>query len=328
VDGPGFAQIAEIQRTRIVAGMVDAACERGAANVTIADVVARSGVSRRTFYEIFSDREDCFLAAFEDALALASARVRSACGSERRWVDQLRAGLSALLLFLDEEPKLGRLLVCESLCERRVLARRNQAIAQLAGFVDEGRHERRSGQGAVAPPLLYAEGAVGGALSILHNLFAAGETGPYVELTGQLMAMIVLPYRGPAAAHRELARPIEAAPAHRPPASGSLAGLFKDAGMRLTYRTVRVLMSVAELGREGVCPSNKQIGDRAEVRDQGQISKLLHRLQRAGLIDNKGARPGQGAPNAWRLTADGERLTDLIRTRAESRSRYDGGEAT
>ncbi len=51
--------------------MVEVA-ERGAANVSVAHVVERAGVSRRTFYELFADREECFLAAFDDAVSRAS----------------------------------------------------------------------------------------------------------------------------------------------------------------------------------------------------------------------------------------------------------------
>ena len=84
--------------------MFDVASEHGAANVSVAEVVERSGVSRRTFYETFSDREDCFLAAFDDALAFASQRVLPAYNAERKWRERIRAGLVALLEFLDQEP--------------------------------------------------------------------------------------------------------------------------------------------------------------------------------------------------------------------------------
>ncbi len=74
-NGVGREQVAELQRARILTAMVQEISERGGANVSVAHVVARSGVSRRTFYEIFDDREDCFL---------ASARRRAErCGDDR-----------------------------------------------------------------------------------------------------------------------------------------------------------------------------------------------------------------------------------------------------
>ena len=71
----GRANVADIQRARIVAALVDVVAERGVAQVTVAHVVARSGVSRRTFYELFEDREACLSAAFDAAVQRAATRV-------------------------------------------------------------------------------------------------------------------------------------------------------------------------------------------------------------------------------------------------------------
>jgi AcrR family transcriptional regulator len=313
--GAGFGreQIALIQRARILAGLFDVVAERGAASVTVADIVERAGVSRRTFYELFADREQCMAAGFDEALDVAVARVLPAVEAQDKWVERLRAGLAAFLRFLDEEPKLGRLLVCESLSGGAVLIeRRAQAVAQLAAFVQEGGQEGRLGEPMAA---LQAEGSVGGALSILQNLLAAGHQEAYVKLVAPLTAMIVMPYLGTASARRELDREAEPTPLPaREPAL--LADPLKDAGMRLTYRTVRVLIAVAE--RPGA--SNRALGNLAGIADQGQISKLLRRLQRIGLIENTGAGAGQGAPNAWRLTATGAQLTDRVGKHAHNGS--------
>ena len=76
---------------------------------------------------------------------------------------------------------------------------------------------------------------------------------------------------------------------------------LRDVGMRLTYRTVRVLMSVA--ANPG--SSNREVGAAAGMDDQGQISRLLARLQRLDLIHNTRAESARGAPNAWGLTERG-----------------------
>jgi DNA-binding MarR family transcriptional regulator len=80
--------------------------------------------------------------------------------------------------------------------------------------------------------------------------------------------------------------------------------------MRLTYRTMRVLLSVAN--HPGA--SNRELGVAAEIHDQGQASKLLGRLQRLGLIENTGVGHGRGGPNAWMLT---DRGTEVQRTIAQ-----------
>lgn len=309
--GLGHTHIAQIQRARILAAMFDVTAERGAGSVSVAHVVERSGVSRRTFYETFADREDCFLAAFDDALAFASQRVLPAYASESKWRERIRASLVALLSFFDEEPVVGRLLVVESLSAgAKVLARRGDVLAKVAAVVDQGRNESKT---AASLPSLTADGLVGGALSLIHTHVMRADGEPLLALTNQLMSMIVLPYLGSVAARKELDRLIAPRVSdHRD--ARLLADPFKDAGMRLTYRTIRVLMAVAEHPNG----SNRMVGESAGIRDQGQISKLLGRLQRLGLIENTGLGPGQGAPNAWGLTAEGRELTKSIRTHTKA----------
>jgi AcrR family transcriptional regulator len=316
-EGNGFAhaQVAQIQRARILAAMFDVATEHGAGNVSVADVVERSGVSRRTFYETFADREDCFLAAFDDALAFASQRVLPAYRTERRWRERIRAGVVAFLSFLDEEPVIGRLLVRESLTAgEKTRARRDEVLALLASVVDEGRGESKN---AATLPSLTAEGLVGGALSIIDARISSDTS--MLELANSLVSMIVLAYLGPLAARRELERPVEAPVGERHDAR-LLVDPFKGRGLRLTYRTVRVLMAVAE--HSGA--SNRAVGESAGIEDQGQISKLLGRLQRLELIENTGIGPGQGAPNAWSLTASGHQMVRSIRTHTDEQSQGAG----
>jgi AcrR family transcriptional regulator/DNA-binding MarR family transcriptional regulator len=329
------SQVAELQRARILSAMVEECCERGVAGVSVAHVVSRSGVSRRTFYDVFADREDCFVAAFERALALARERVLDACEGQRSWRERVRAGLVAFLGFLEDEPRLGWVLVCESVAGgSRVLTARAETIDRLARVVGEGRGESKSA-GELSP--LTAEGVVGGALAVIQGRLAPvvpsahqsgqGQAGqgrrdgqPMLALTGPLMSTIVLPYLGAAAARRELACGVAL---EQPAASNGLSQFtsgvlegdpFKAAGLRLTYRTVRVLMAIAQ--QPGA--SNRRIGELAGVVDQGQISKLLHRLERGGLIENTGAHASKGMPHAWMATEKGHAIQRAIQTPRES----------
>jgi len=290
----------DIQRARILAAMVEVAGERGAARATVAHVVGRSSVSRGTFYELFEDREDCFLAAFDDAIARIASVVVPAYERPSKWRARIRAALTALLELFDDEPGLGRLVVVESLgAGPRALERRRRALARAIAAVDEG---RREGKQDVGPPPLTAEGVVGGALSVIHSRLSETKGGPLVELVGPLTSMIVLPYLGPAAARRELERPVPQAPV-RPPAASPNGDPLRGLKMRLTYRTVRVLAAVA--ANPG--SSNRAIAADAGIVDQGQISKLLARLRKLGLIEN-GGDAQTGTPNAWTLAPRGERV--------------------
>lgn len=206
-------QVAEIQRARILGAIVEVAAERGAANVTVAHIVARAGISRRTFYEQFEDREACLLAALEEAIDLASAAVLPAYESQSKWRERIRAGLVALLAFLDEEPGLGRLCIVEALgAGDRALERRAQCVAALIEAVDGARKELPE---AKQPPPLTGEGVVGAVFAIVHARIlardAAGANGakspPLSALLGELMGVIVLPYLGAAAAQKELHKP-------------------------------------------------------------------------------------------------------------------------
>jgi DNA-binding MarR family transcriptional regulator len=199
-------------------------------------------------------------------------------------------------------------------------------LEALVASVEEGRSEGRAGG---EPPPLTAQGVVGGALSVIHSrLLAAaahrstedsgvnaaedGASRPLVELTGPLMAMIVHPYLGAKAAGRELERKAPASPLLAPRLG---ADPFKGLPIRFTYRTALVLSTIAS----DPGASNRHIGDRAGIVDQGQTSRLLRRLQACELIENQSMGHAKGEPNAWRLTQRGEAIHKTITTHPNTR---------
>jgi AcrR family transcriptional regulator len=309
--------VQDFQRARIVSAMVEVAAEVGYIGAAVAPVVARAGVSRRTFYELFDGREECFLAAFEWGVEQARQVVVEAYGMPRSWRDRVRQGLAALLVFLDSEPELARMCVIEALgAGRLVLARRGQTLDELVAALDA---EAPRARGASDKPLLTAEGVVGGAFSVLHGrLLEQGATeevdggpGPLIQLHGQLMALIALPYLGPRAAGEELTRKAPEVPLRESiRVSGEGGRLLERLDMRLTYRTVRCLLFI---GEHPGC-SNRELAQGAEIADEGQASKLLTRLTRVGLVAN--SKPhGPGYPNYWVLTPHGEQVLSAVQGR-------------
>jgi DNA-binding MarR family transcriptional regulator len=232
------------------------------------------------------------------------------------------------------------------------LERRREVVELLVDAIQEGRSQAR---GSLRPTRMIAEGAVGAVLGVLHarlseNRRADGRIGnghrtsgrgddvpgthakrrlnghaktrvgvqargraavrgrSMLDLQGPLMAMIVLPYLGQAAAARELARPV---PRRRRPAPPRRDPL-RDLEMRLTYRTVRVLLAIADRPDA----SNREVAEASGVHDQGQISKLLARLEHVGLVRNRDGHPVRGEPNGWWLTPRGEAVERTLRERA------------
>ncbi len=313
----GRGGVAEIQRARMITALVEVAGELGVGSVTVAHIVARSGVSRRTFYELFDDREDCFLAAFDQAVERGAKRVVPAFQAPGSWRERIRAGLRALLEYLDDEPGMGALCIVDALgAGPDALERRTQVVRALIDAVHEGRKEARAG---AKPTRLTAEGVVGAVLAVLHARLANhdardnGGAPSMASLLGPLMGMIVLPYQGQTAAARESAKPAPRRKRATPPTGDPL----RELDMRLTYRTVRVLLAIAELSNgRGPGPSNRRVSEAADVSDQGQISKLLARLQHLGLIENAGTGPARGEPNVWRLTQKGQEIERTIRRQA------------
>jgi AcrR family transcriptional regulator len=292
----------------MLAAAVEAVEEVGYARMTVAQVISRAKVSRKTFYDVFVDREDCFLAAFDQAVIQAGALVREAYVQEPGWREGVRAGLARLLMFLDEEPGLARLCVVEALgAGARVLERRAQVLDELIRVVDLGRSVSSATR---EPPEVTAEGVVGAVFAVVHTRLLEGGKEPLTNLLGPLMSMIVLPYLGARAANRELTRPAlrtrrRGRQAVRARSKDPLEGL----DMRLTYRTVRVLTVIAE--HPGA--SNREIAEGSDIADQGQISKLLTRLARLKLVENKGGGQERGASNAWHLTERGAQVERATR---------------
>lgn len=305
--------VVEMQRRRLLLAIGEVVSESGLEAATVGRVCEQAGVSRRTFYELFSDREECLLAAFDQAIEHVTQKLGPAYAYEGRtrrahsWRERVRVALSALLEYLDAEPDLARLCVVEApRAGPKLLERRRRVLEVLAAMVDEGRGEARAGS---EPPPLTAQGVVGGALSVIHaRLLEPSQEGApssLVELNGPLMAMIVHPYLGPTAARKELERPTPAPP-RVSPRNG--ADPFKGLPIRFTYRTALVLATIAS----DPGASNRHIADSSGISDEGQMSRLLRRLHSCGLIENHGEGHTRGEPNAWTLTPRGQAIHAAI----------------
>ncbi|HEX4435841.1 MAG TPA: TetR family transcriptional regulator [Solirubrobacteraceae bacterium] len=292
-------EVAGWQHARLIDAAIEVIREGGGARFNATMVITRAGVSRKTFYELFTDTEDCLLAVLEHALHRLEGPVRLARETQDGWLEGLRAAVGALLAGLDEDRRLAAALLLDSLPRGpRIIEWRARLLERLAGEIAPPTPV----DGALASPRL-ALATVGGCYELLANCALRGEPAQLTELQGVIMSMIVLPHDGRLAAREELARStpeLAIVPGAGEGAAAARSALH-DLQTRLTYRTVRVLDAIA--ANPG--SNNRQIAEAADISDQGQISKLLKRLLRIGLIENQRAGQAGGAPNRWRLTTKG-----------------------
>jgi len=193
-----------VQRERLVVAMLMAAAELGYRETNVQDVIDRAGVSRPTFYEHFSNKEDCFLAAFDTSAARLRSKVDAAAerGGEV-WRDRLRCSLEALIEFAIAEPQTARTLIVEArAASADAVMRRVQLLEQFATCLDAEVRE-------LLPPGSYtaitAAGVVGGVEALLYSRLCKEDLDKLEELLPSLMYFAVLPYEGHDAANEELA---------------------------------------------------------------------------------------------------------------------------
>lgn len=292
-----------LQRARLISAAAKVVEEVGYGDVTVTRVIVRAGVSRKTFYDVFANCEDCMVALFDSAVE--QARAAMPARPREPWREGTRTALAQILRLIDQEPGLGRFCLVEVLAGGdQLVKRRTELAAELAELIDRG---RGCAPASRKPPPVTAEGVVGAIAYILHKRLYRTPNESVSDLLGPLMSIVVMPYLGDAAARDELARP---APEGKSlPRRGASPGHSLTGLSRLTYRTALVLSVI----REHPGSSNQAVGRRAGIADQGQISKLLNRLARNELIENRRRGQRYSVPNAWHLTAHGEAIEHAVR---------------
>lgn len=200
------AEVQASQRARILRAMTAAVGEHGYHGVRIADVVRRAGVSRKTFYELFGGKDDCFDAAYAFSTERLLATTFDAFDSQVEWVDRLRAAVTALLDTLAREPERARLCFVEAVAAGvATQARREQVAGDLARLFDA--------PGVPDGPLgeTLRAGRVSELGETLRREITAGRAAQLPAMAPEVMCAMVLPFLGIQAAERELER--EATPA-------------------------------------------------------------------------------------------------------------------
>jgi len=187
------------QRERILDAMASEVAEKGYGEVMVSDVHARAGVSSKTFYELFSDKADCFLAAYDAAIELLMGRVRAAFEQVPEPTPaQGRAVLSAILEAFAAEPDFARMCMVEvNAAGPEAMKRYVGVVERFGGFVDqiERYPETQRHQGPKPDPVM-RKALVGGIAWVIHERIVAGETDQLPELLPQLAYFLFAPFIG------------------------------------------------------------------------------------------------------------------------------------
>jgi AcrR family transcriptional regulator len=193
--GLSRAFVASNQRERLLDAIANVVAEKGYAGTRVADITNYAGVSRKTFYELFDDKESCFLDAYDAITALLNERMARGLKATAKdtWEARVSALLGEFLRFLAAEPAFARMCIVEVLGSGPAgLARRDAAIEACLPLVDE---IPRSQPGAErwlskTTPVF----VTGGILEVVHAAIRRGETASLPELEADLARLAFRAY--------------------------------------------------------------------------------------------------------------------------------------
>jgi AcrR family transcriptional regulator len=182
------AATAALQRARMFHAMTRAVSEKGYAKVTVADVVSLAGVSRRTFYEHFTDVEDCFVEAYEAATSALLAEVGSAVRAAlvEDWRGRFEVAIAAYLRGLASDPYMARACLVDTLgAGPRAVETRRHVYAQFVSQIQALRHGSRNGKSDV--PYVQFWAAVGAIAELVQDHIVTHGAKSLPELTPTLV---------------------------------------------------------------------------------------------------------------------------------------------
>ena len=183
------------QRERIIQSLAHVCSERGYRAVSVEDIIAHAGVSRRTFYDLFSDKQQCFLVAYELVMDRVHTAAEGAYGSGAEgWPQRAAAALTAVLDQFAAEPMFAQLAMVEVLAAGQVaLERRDTELKRFEGFFGPGR------LGLPIPPAnqeLVGRAVVGGLADALYVRIRAGDARRLPEIRDDVVYCALLPFLG------------------------------------------------------------------------------------------------------------------------------------
>jgi AcrR family transcriptional regulator len=190
--------IAGNQRERLLDAMANVVAGKGYAATRVVDITDYAGVSRKTFYELFTDKEDCFLAAYDAITALLMDKMARglAAVAQDTWEAKVGALLGEFLRFLAAEPAFARMCIVEVLGSGpRGLARRDAAVEAFYPIVDQLPRSQPGAEQWLSP--LTPQFVTGGIFEVVYGAIRRGEIATLPELEHDLTRLAFRAYRYP-----------------------------------------------------------------------------------------------------------------------------------
>lgn len=192
------------QRERLLGAVATVVAEHGYNKATVALLTEAAAVSRRTFYEFFRDKEECFLAAFDAVDEYLAGLMAEAVQGEEQWPDRVAAAHATLIRFFAGRPDLARLYLVESAAVGEgTVARRQKSADRFIALLEPGRTYRSSDR-----PLAEGleEALVGGVVTLIARRIVVGEGSQLADFIPAVIEFALAPYMGAEEARTVAAR--------------------------------------------------------------------------------------------------------------------------
>jgi AcrR family transcriptional regulator len=182
------------QRERIVRAMVEVAAERGYAETVVAEVIKHAGVSRKTFYDNFKGKEECFLAAYDTVSSELSRTAIEAYEEADDWPHGVRQALRASLRMLVLDQAAARVAFVEVLAAGpQALERYEAAIRRFVPLMERGREQVE--HGGEVPPKVAVE-VIGGVAQAMYLKILEGDALSLERSFEELLYFALVPFVG------------------------------------------------------------------------------------------------------------------------------------
>ena len=193
--GLSRAEVELSQRARLLQAATEAVAELGYVKTTVADILGRAGVSRATFYQLFRDKEDCFLAAYKNDADFVAAVMtvqleQLRADGDMDPLERLDSVLNVYLTALQTAPALARVFLVEVYAAGPVaIEQRRASLERFVDIVAETHRVEAGVLGTRASQRFAAQAFVGAVSSLVTNLVGVGQFDELPRLRGPLMQL-------------------------------------------------------------------------------------------------------------------------------------------